>query len=51
MHEEHEKKLNKWLYKYSELTGKKISKTEVLNMLLEALLDTDNIDKEIKEMQ
>lgn len=48
---EHEKMLTQWLYKHYEITGKKITKTEVLNMLLEALLNTDSIEQDIREMQ
>lgn len=46
-----EQKLSHWMYKYYEITGKKITKTAVIHMLLVALLDTDTIEKDIKELQ
>jgi len=40
-----------WINKYFELTSKKITKTDVLNMLLNALLETETAEQDIKEMQ
>ncbi len=49
--EDHAKLLTHWIYKYYELTGKKITRTDVINMLLEALLNTNSIEQDIREMQ
>jgi len=46
-----EKKLVTWMAKYYELTGNKITKTAVIRMLLNALLDTDNPEQDIRDMQ
>lgn len=46
-----EHNLQIWINKYFEITGKKITKTEVLNMLLTALLETDNPERDIRNMQ
>lgn len=47
MNEEYDKMLSHWLYKYYELTGKKLTKTDVLNMLVEALLNSETIEEDI----
>jgi hypothetical protein len=49
--EELEHDLQMWTHKYFELTGNKITKTEVINMLLRALLETESVEKDILEMQ
>ena len=49
--EETDKQLTYWLYKYFELTGKKMTKTAVIHMLLNALFDTDNVEADIREIQ
>lgn len=49
--EELERNLIIWITKYLEMTGKKITKTDVINMLLNALLETKSIEEDIKDMQ
>ena len=39
--EEIEEKLIDWLHKHNKLTGKKLTKTSILNMLLKSLLNND----------
>lgn len=43
-----EKKFIEWIYKYYELTGRKLTKTKVLHMLLQALFESP-VDQTITE--